>query len=138
MKHLLPRLSSSLLFLTLFLLNTKNSLAATTSAWAGKCVGDQYGADYKDVATIQGFECLFGNILQIIVYVAGIAFFIMFINGGFQYLFSSKDPKKVAAASSTLGMSFIGLIGIIISWFIIRFIKDFTGVDVVNFVIPNK
>lgn len=133
MKQLLSRFSFFLLFLSLFLLNTKVSLAADPVAWSGRCVG----GPNNDVATIQGFECLFYNILQVIVYFAGITFFIMFISGGFQYLFSSQDPKKVAAASSTLTMSIIGVVGIIISWFILRFITNFTGVNVVDFIIPG-
>ena len=136
MKPLLNRLFTIVLSLSLFLVNTKISFAAP-STWSSRCVGTKGAIDASDVATIQGFECLFGNVLQVIVYFAGIIFFIMFINGGFQYLFSSKDPKKVAAASSTLTMSIVGLVGIIASWFILRFITNFTGVNVLNFVIPN-
>lgn len=88
------------------------------------------------VATIQGFECLFYNIIQVVVVFAGLAFFIMFIIGGFNYLFSSNDEKKVAAAASTLTMAIFGLIGIIASSFILRFINNFTGVNVVDFIIP--
>lgn len=133
MKQLFRRFSSFFLFLSLFLLNTKVSLAADPAAWSGRCVG----GPNSDVATIQGLECLFYNLLQVIVYFAGIAFFIMFITGGFQYLFSSQDPKKVAAASSTLTMSIIGIFGIIASWFILRFITNFTGVNVIDFIIPG-
>ena len=99
--------------------------------WTGKCVAQ------GDVATIQGLECLFYNILQVIVAIAGLVFLFMFISGGYSYLFSGGDEKKVAQASSTLGHAVIGLIGIIISWFILRFISDFTGVNVTDFVIPG-
>lgn len=133
MKSLFSRFSSLLLFLSLFVLNTKVSLAADPAVWSGRCVG---GPD-NDVATIQGLECLFYNILQVIVYFAGIAFFIMFITGGFQYLFSSQDSKKVAAASTTLTMSIVGILGIVASWFILRFITNFTGVNVIDFIIPG-
>lgn len=90
-----------------------------------------------DVATIQGFECLFQNILQILVPIAGIAFFAMFLVGGFKYLSSGGDPKKATAASHTLTMAFIGIIGVLISWLILLFIKEFTGVNVTDFTIPN-
>lgn len=90
-----------------------------------------------DVATIQGFECLFYNLLQVIVIIAGLAFLFMFISGGFQYLLSSGDGKKVAAASSTLTMSIVGLIGVVASFLILRLITSFTGVDVTNFLIPG-
>lgn len=105
------------------------------SDWGGACVGSAGAAN--DVATIQGLECLFGNVLQVIVTVAGLAFFIMFVVGGFNYLFSDNDPKKVAVASSTLTMAVAGLIGTIASFFILKFITDFTGVNVMDFVIPG-
>ena len=102
--------------------------------WSGACVGTGAAAD---VATIQGLECLFFNVLQVITLFAGLAFFIMFIVGGFQYLMSSNDPKAVAQASHTLTMSFLAVLGIILSWFILRFITQFTGINVLNFVIPR-
>lgn len=90
-----------------------------------------------DVATIQGFECLFKNILQIVVPIAGLAFFAMFLIGGFKYLTSAGDPKKAAAATSTLTMAFIGIIGVIISWLILLLIEQFTGINVTEFAIPT-
>ncbi|MFA7301769.1 MAG: hypothetical protein WC069_05640 [Candidatus Shapirobacteria bacterium] len=89
------------------------------------------------VPSIQGFECLFTNILTIIVTVAGLAFIVMFIVGGFQYMQSSNDPKAVAGASSTLTYAIIGLVGIIISWLILAFIQQFTGANVIEFKIPK-
>jgi hypothetical protein len=82
-----------------------------------------------DVATIQGFECVFYNILQIIMYIAGLVFFAMLINGGFKYIFASGDPKKMASASSTLSLSIVGIIGVIASYFIIQLIAHFTGIN---------
>ncbi|MDD4937919.1 MAG: pilin [Candidatus Shapirobacteria bacterium] len=110
----------------------KSVLAQTD--WNGNCVGT---GEFSDVATIKGFECLFANILQIITTIAGLAFFAMFIIGGFKYLTSGGDPKKTEAASSTLTMSIIGLVGVIISWLILLFIKNFTGVDVTQFKVGN-
>jgi len=108
--------------------------AQSTQAWTGRCVGTGKAGD---VATIQGLECLFFNILQVIVFFAGIAFLFMFISGGFKYLFSGGEQKSVAAASSTLTMAFIGLIGIIASWLIISFIQKFTGINITEFKIPG-
>jgi len=89
------------------------------------------------VAKIQGFECIFANIAQVIVYFAGIVFFIMFLKGGFEYLTSGGDPKKTAKATSTLTTSVIGLVGVIISYIIIKFIGTFTGVNITDFIIPG-
>jgi len=106
------------------------SVLAQGKEWTGTCVSD-------GVATIKGFECLFQNILQIVVGAAGLVFFAMFITGGFKYLTSGGDPKKAAAATSTLTMSLIGIIGVIASWLILLFIKNFTGIDVTQFKVGN-
>lgn len=114
----------------LFLLSSKSAHAQT--AWSGRCL-----MAGTDVATIQGFECLFYNILQVIVIFAGLAFLFMFISGGFQYLISEGDPKKAAGAQATLTMSIVGIIGVVASFLILKLISNFTGVDVTKFYIPN-
>ena len=121
-------------FFALFFLATP-TLAQPKPWTAGLCVGTE-GTKFEGVATIQGFECLFFNILQVITVFAGLAFFVMFIVGGFQYLTSKNEPKAVALASNTLTMSFIAVIGIMLSWFVLRFITNFTGIDVLNLRIP--
>lgn len=121
---------------------------AQTSDWSiqqpGRCVksvtlnpNSLGSVTYNDIATVQGAECLFFNILQVIVFFAGFIFLFMFISGGFKYLFSSGEQKAVAAASSTLTMAVIGLVGIIASWIIISFIQKFTGINITSFVIPS-
>jgi len=126
------------IFALLFLTIVTPIQAQETKAWdvqqPGRCVGT---GTNNDVATIQGFECLFYNVLQVIVMIAGLAFFIMFISGGFKYLFSGSEQKAVAAASSTLTMAIIGLVGIIASWLILSFIQKFTGINVTQFKLPG-
>ncbi len=118
--------------------------AQTTTAWGSRCVktvevntGVFKKETYTDIVTIQGFECLFYNVLQVIVTLAGLAFLFMFISGGYKYLFSGSEPKAVAAASSAITSAFIGLIGVIASWLIIKLIQDFTGINVTIFKIPG-
>jgi len=110
------------------------ALAQSPQAWTGRCVGT--GAN-SDIPTIQGVECLFYNILQFIVFFAGLIFLFMFISGGFKYLGSGGDEKAVAAAGSTLTSAIIGLVGIIASWLILSFIQKFTGINVTQLIIPG-
>jgi Type IV secretion system pilin len=108
--------------------------------WSNRCattVTDPESGEIFKVATIQGFECLFANIAQVVIYFAGIVFFIMLIKGGFSYLTSSGDQKKTAKATSTLTLSIIGLIGVVLSFLILKFIYSFTGVNVTEFNIPG-
>jgi hypothetical protein len=137
MKSTIFFLVSSFFFLvSYFSFQVPPIYAQKTEAWGGRCVKNIGG--FNDVATIQGFECLFYNVLQVIVTIAGLAFLFMFIAGGFKYLFSGGEQKAVAASSSTLTNAFIGLIGVIASWLILKLIKDFTGIDVTIFRIPGN
>lgn len=104
-----------------------------TSPWSGRCVSPTN----PDVPTIQGLECLFFNVLQVISLFAGLVFLFVLISAGFKYIFSGNDPKKVASISATLTQAAIGLIGIILSWFILQLIQNFTGVNVTQFLIPG-
>lgn len=86
-----------------------------------------------EVATLKGLECVFSNVLNVIIRFAGIAVFIMLIVGGFSYMTSGGDPKKNQKAQQTLSYAFFGLLSIIGTWFIFLLIKNFTGIDVLNF-----
>jgi hypothetical protein len=101
--------------------------------WSGRCVNPTN----PDVPTIQGLECLFANVLQVIAAIAGLVFLFVLVTAGFKYIFSDNDPKKVASVSSTLTQAAIGLIGVILSWFILQLIQNFTGVNVTQFLIPG-
>jgi len=105
-----------------------NSINASMS-----CIGGQDG----DVATIGGIECLFYNISQVVIPLAGLVFFIMLIVGGFKYITAGGDPKKASSAVSTLTKSVIGIVGIIIAWLILAFIQNFTGANVTDFKISR-
>lgn len=84
-------------------------------------------------ATIKDFEGVVQNILNIAIRLAGVLLFIMLIVGGFKYLTAGGDPKKAEAAQKTLTYAIAGLVLITLAWFILLFIKEFTGFDVTQF-----
>ncbi|MBA4386265.1 MAG: hypothetical protein C0410_16145, partial [Anaerolinea sp.] len=91
----------------------------------------------NEVATLQCFECIVQNILNIAVRLAGIAVFIFIIIGGFQYLTAGGDPKKAESAKNTLTYAILGLALLILAWFILKFISIFTGLpEILEFKIP--
>lgn len=94
-------------------------------------------ADGEPIATIQGLECIFINILNIATSLAGLAVFIMLLVGGFKYLTSGGDPKAAQSARNTLTYAILGLVLVIAAWFILKFIAEFTGVEVTIFKIPG-
>jgi len=90
-----------------------------------------------DVATIQCLEVVIINILNVLFRLIGIALFVMVLVSGFNYLTAGGNPEKVKKSSASLSWSFIGLLFLIGAWFILRFISQFTGVDVTQFEIPG-
>jgi len=108
--------------------------AADPLPWTGDCV---YNPGVDDVATIQGIECLFINIMRVAATLAGIAFGVMIIVGGFKLIFSAGDQAKTQAAQKTLTFAIIGLIMIIGAWLALKLIEAFTGVRVTEFSIPS-
>jgi len=108
--------------------------------WIGDCVvkvtpapsGEEF-----EVATIQGFECLFKNIVRILTPIAGLAVFIMFIVGAFQLITAGGEAKQIQKARKTLTAAVLGLVVFVGIWFILLLIKAITGVDVTKFEIPG-
>ncbi len=99
--------------------------------WGGCLQGSGTGA--PDVATFTCLEPLFKNVIQAIIALAGVALFIMFLIGGFSFLFSGGDPKKLESARGTITNAIIGLIVIVAAYIILRIIEVFTGVPVTKF-----
>ncbi len=86
-----------------------------------------------DVPTLQALEGVFGNAVNAILGFAGIVLFIMLILGGFSYISSGGDPKKVESARNTLTYAIGGVIFIALAYLILKFIEVFTGAPVTEF-----
>ena len=83
-----------------------------------------------DPARISDIVIVIGNIIKLLAPMAAIAFFVMLLWGGFQFLTSGGDPKSVAAARTTLTIAIIGVILVVAAWLILLLIENITGVDV--------
>ena|SRR3990172_7879793 len=106
--------------------------------WDSSCFVQSDTSGIKDVATLQCLEPLFANLVRAIVALAGVALFIMILVGGFNFLFSGGDQKKLEGAKGTLTNAFIGIIVIVCAYLILVTIKTFTGVDVTKFqIVPT-
>jgi len=64
----------------------------------------------------------------------------MMLLGGFRFLFSGGDAKAVEKARDTLMHAVIGLVVLILIWFLLLAVEAVTGVEVTNFYIgiPGK
>lgn len=86
-----------------------------------------------NVATLQDLEGLFSNVVNIILGIAGVTFFVLLLSSGFKFITSGGDPKALEGAKKTLTYAIGGLILIIASYLILVLIKEITGVDVTVF-----
>lgn len=90
------------------------------------------------VATIQGLQCLLGNIFSIFIPLLGMIIFVMLIIGSFRFMLSGSNSKGKDVAKSTVTYAVIGLIVALSSFFILNLVAQFTGIDLIlNFSIPN-
>lgn len=88
-------------------------------------------------AQLCNLEEIFRNILAAIGSLAAVVLFIMLVVGGFKWLTSGGDAKKLEQARGTLTAAFLGLILIIAAYIILRIIGYFTGLDLTIFRVVN-
>ncbi len=126
------------LFLTVAL-GLPTQAHAQTQAWGNVCVAGNEGYGSGDVATIQGFQCLLGNILTIIFTLIGFAGLLMLIIGSFRYLLSGGNSKGTESAKNTITYAVIGLVVALSALIIVNLIAAFTGIDAIKvFTIPDS
>ncbi len=122
------------LSLTTYHLLPSAAFAQNPAPWnqlePGRCVIDE-------VATLQGFECIFINLTRILVPLAGLLLFIMLVVGSFQLLTAGGEAKALQKARGTITFAIIGLVVLLAIWFILLLIRTITGVDVTKFEIPG-
>lgn len=85
------------------------------------------------IATIEDLGIVFQNLVSSLLGFAGIVLFILLLTGGFKYITSGGDPKAVEGAQKTLTYAIRGLIAVLLSYLILVFIKQITGVGVTEF-----
>lgn len=83
----------------------------------------------KDVATIESLESLFSNAITAIVSLSAVALFLMLVIGGFSFLYSGGDQKKLEQARGTLTNAIIGLVVIVSAYLILRIVGAITGLN---------
>lgn len=91
----------------------------------------------QEAATFQCLEPLFEGTVRALTALVGVAVFIMFVVGGFSFLFSGGDQKKLEKARGTLTNAIIGVVVIIAAYLILLTIRALTGVDVTKFTVPQ-
>lgn len=133
---------SLLLIFTVTFFVSAQPVSAQTQSWGSSTTGGASvcthdGSD-TGVATIQGIQCLIGNILQVAVSGIGLAGFVMMIVGSFRYLLSGGNAKNVDDAKKTMTFAVAGLVVALSAFFILNILAQFTGVNsILDFKIPG-
>jgi len=73
--------------------------------------------------TFTNIGSVVSGFLPYVFRIAGLILFGAIIIAGFQFLFSSGDPKKTAAAKGCLTNAIIGFLIIFLSWWLIEIIQ---------------
>ena len=112
-----------------FISQTVTGLAAALTITAGRVMaisGAREGAEAargdEMPAELIGPEGVFTNITNTVLYVVGAISVIMLIYGGFRYIVSGGDSKKVTDAKNTILYAIIGLIIAILAYAIVNFV----------------
>jgi hypothetical protein len=93
----------------------------------------------KGVATIQGLQCLIGNVLSVIITIIGLAAFVMLILGSFRYMVSGGNSKGTESARQTITFAIVGIVVALSAFLILNLIAAFTGVEEIQeFKIPDS
>lgn len=142
-KNIFKSLLIALILTTIILPGTVHA----QEAWSGVCVAEGLQATESgleagrgdDVATIQGFQCLIANAFSVIITVIGLAGFVMFVIGAFQWMLSGNNSKGVETARQSMTYAVIGIVVALSGFIIINLIAEFTGVNVIRqFIIPGS
>lgn len=84
-------------------------------------------------AMLSDLPTYFGNILSAIIPFIGIVSFIMILVGGFSILTSAGNPEGIKKGSQTITLAIAGLALSVLSWLVLVFIENLTGVSVTQF-----
>ena len=120
------RVSKILWSASVFLLPLTQVFAKNGLGTAGV---DQGAASFSDL------EGIFSHAVKALVELAGAVLFVMLVVGGFKFLLSGGDQKKLESAKGAITNAIIGLVVVVVAYLILLTIQTFTGVSVTQFTI---
>jgi hypothetical protein len=120
-------------FFSSFLVSTSPTFAQGQE-WSGVCVASVRG---QQVATLQGLQCLLGNILSVAVTLIGIAAFAVFVISSVQVMLSGGNSKGLESAKGSMTYAVVGIVVALSAFIILNLISQFTGINFTTFSIPG-
>lgn len=86
----------------------------------------------EGVATLQCIPTVFNNLVTAALFFSGIIAVFIIVMSGIKFITSGGDPKQVEGAKGTLTYAIIGLVLILLSFFIINIIAGITGAECIK------
>ncbi len=86
-----------------------------------------------DPAGLTQIECVFTNVISVVVGLGFIVLLVMLVWAGFKYLTSGGEPKAVQATHQTVSWALLGILFMAVAWLVLQLIHGFTGIDVTKF-----
>ena len=111
-------------------LTTSFFLTQASSAFAQGIVADQR-VD-PSVTPFVSLGKLLSNAIQILIFVAGLFFFIMLIIGGLQWILSGGDKAGAQAARDRITSAFIGLVIVVAAFAITIVVSQVFGINILG------
>lgn len=96
------------------------------------------GCSIDGVAQLSCIVPLIANTIRAVTAIGTVALFIMLLVGGFNFLFSGGDQKKLEMARGTVTQAIIGIIIMALAYVIIHTIEVFTGVNLSQLKFPDS
>lgn len=93
--------------------------------WSG-CLRD------GGVATLACVPLVFKNVINSLFALAGVVGVFFIVMAGLKFLTSGGDPTRVEQAKRTMTYAIIGLVVVLLSFFIIKVIANVTNTDCIN------
>ncbi|HEX9679480.1 MAG TPA: pilin [Candidatus Saccharimonadales bacterium] len=111
-------------------LNKKTVTAATTLATAASFLGGtrvfaqiDTGIDAADPGQNEGeLEDIIQNVINVLLFVVGVAAVVMLIVGGIRYVVSAGDQQAVANAKNTVLYSIVGVVVAFLAFVAVEFV----------------
>jgi len=86
----------------------------------------------EDVATLECIPALFTNVIGALFMFLGTLTLVMLIITGYRFMNSAGDAKKLEGARNTLINTLLGILLVVLSYFIINIISTVTGVECIR------
>lgn len=86
----------------------------------------------QQAATLDCLPAVFQNIITSLIFFVGAVAVILIMVAGFKFITSGGDAKQVEGARKTLTYAIIGLIIVLLSFFVIFLVSQLTGVTCIK------